>query len=341
MSFYAPVHRIGGNGGNPFHNYDLKGKVLERIAVWVGPSQIRAIRVWMSGTAPVTYGIPEGPLKEFAFNPGERIARLSLWGNGIGTRTGAIRFETSTGRVFDHGMTEWGRKTEYHIDVASGICVGVMGNAGSEIDNMGFVFLKDVARATLTNVKYPTLDTQTPSLVPQDLDSFYDHNTGTSARNYKFAGSRVEETSETWSATVGLELYMEITVQAGIPEVMSASAKFGWKVSASSTYSLTQKSTRTLSWESSGTLQPGESIALAAVTARGKLYIPYTGTMVVTMRTGETFSYEVEGAYQGVSYAGVTIQNLPQPAALRAPLRLARQPLAEVHERRIEELVPA
>lgn len=343
MSIFAPVTRIGGNGGTPFEHYGLNGKVLKKIAVWVGPWQIRAIRVWMTGDAqPQTYGIPDGAAREFEFQPGERIERLSLWGNGAGTRTGAIHFETSTGRVFDYGMTEWGKKTEYRADVGSGICVGVLGNAGADIDNLGFVFLNPIARATLTQVEYPTLTADTPSVVPESLETFSDHNTSDQSRNYRFAGSRSEEVSETWSVTVGLEVYMEITVQAGIPEVASVSGKFGWKVSASSTYSLTQKRTRTLAWETTGTLLAGGRISLVAITRRGRLFVPYSGVMVVTMKSGEQFNYRISGEYTGVAYGGVEIRDAVQAAALGAvPLRMPGKQASEVREQWTEELVPA
>jgi hypothetical protein len=342
MSIYAPIHRIGGNGGAPFSNFGANGKLLEKIAVWAGGWQLRGIRVWMSGEQPVTYGTAAGDMKEFTFTPGERITKLSLWGNGAGTRTGAIRFETSTGRTFMQKMTDWGLKTEYPIEVGSGICVGVLGNAGSDIDNMGLVFLNPIARATLTNVRYPTLTADTPSVVPESLDTFSDHNTGSQPRNYRFSGSRAEEVSETWSATSALEVFMEVTVQAGIPEVASVSGKFGWKVSQSSTYSMTQKRTRTLTWESSGTIPPGGRISLAAITRRGRLYIPYTGEMVVTLRSGEEFRYNVSGQYQGVEYAGVEIQDALQAAALGIlPLRASVVPAAEVREQWTEEPVHA
>lgn len=335
MSIYAPMTVIGGQGGGWFANYGANGKVLERITVWVGEWQIKAIRVWMTGEAPKTYGDPAGPQSDFAFEPGERMTKLSLWGDGAGTRTGAIRFETSKGRTFDFGMTKWGRKTEYPVDVGSGICVGVQGRSGADIDALGFVFLNPVAYATLTDVRYPTLTADTPSIVPESLATFSDTNTSNLPRAYRFSGTRVEEVSETWATTLGLEVYMEVTVTAGVPQVASVGTTFGWKLSASSTYSLTHKTTRSLAWENSGTLQPQQRVSLVAVTRRGNIFIPYTGRMVVTLKSGQTFSYDVSGNFRGVQFTGVEIVDAPQAAALHAmPIRMAQvQPDALVDER--------
>ena len=87
------------------------------------------------------FGKPSGPYKEYKFTPGELITSMSLWGNGAGTRLGAIKFRTDKGGDFFAKMTSWGLKQEYPIDV-SGACVGVIGRSGDDIDNMGFIFVK-------------------------------------------------------------------------------------------------------------------------------------------------------------------------------------------------------
>ncbi len=63
----------------------------------------------------------------------------------------------------------------------------------------------------------------------------------------------------------------------------------------SGTHGRTNQETRTLSWEESGTLRPGEFIELQAVTRVGKsASIDYTGTMVVIMENGkDTFEYPI------------------------------------------------
>ncbi|KAL1277526.1 hypothetical protein QQF64_024199 [Cirrhinus molitorella] len=126
---------IGGNGG---HEFEFTGKSngasLHRMWVWVGPSEVKAVRAWLSDGRSETFGRPAGDYTEFEFQPGERITTLSLWGNGMGTRLGGIRFKT------DHGRCGW------------------------DIDCMGFLFLEAIQSVVVSNVSYPTLNQMIPKV---------------------------------------------------------------------------------------------------------------------------------------------------------------------------------
>lgn len=332
MSIYERTLEIGGDSGDPFEKIAAYGKVLTKIAVYRGPWQIRGLQVWMTGDdKPTTFGTAEGRAEYFEFKPGERITNMFLTGNGEGTRTGWIEFKTSTGRSFSWGM-ERGPRTPYSIDVGSGICVGVKGKAGGDIDALAFVFLKPIAHAVIEEMRYPTLQFDTPSVAPVSLETFRKVNTGQQARDYDFHGGREEETSESWSTTLGLEAYMEVAVSAEVPEVVSVENRFGWKLSASATHTLTETHKQSLSWSISGTLKPGESVSLAAITRRGTLSIPYRGRMRVTLKNGEIFQYDVSGTYTGVAYTGVEIVDTGTAVALGAlsPEEAEAEPLEAV-----------
>ncbi|GBG87836.1 hypothetical protein CBR_g45992 [Chara braunii] len=150
MAALAPVHLIGGNGGGDFYiNGAHKGAILKRIRVWVGGWMIRGIEVQLSDGESQMFGSVDGGAREFTFQIGEKIAWLSLWGNGAGTRLGAIKFGTTHRREFFAKMTDWGLKTEYKMEVGSGICVGLQGKCGADIDCAGFLFIKDGHSLTL------------------------------------------------------------------------------------------------------------------------------------------------------------------------------------------------
>ncbi|MGW5051379.1 jacalin-like lectin [Actinokineospora sp. NPDC004072] len=313
-NYYAPQTFIGGQGGDWF-DYGfyppLDGRIVQKIGVWAGEWQIKAMQVWRSGSTGSDsrlFGNPSGPYREFEFEPGERIVRMSLWGNGEGTRLGWIYFKTNRGREFDFGMTSWGRKQEYPVDVGSGICVGVYGRAGSDIDAGCFVFLLPVSSAVLSDVQYPNLAFDTLGIAPKTLDSFSDYNSTSQPRNWHFDGERQVETSQSWSVSVGVEIYQEISVSAGIPEVAKVDGKFGWKVSATATHESKNTETKKLSWGESGTLLPGQSIYLQALTRVGRLpALDYTGQMEIRLQNGERFSYPVRGSYAGVDCTAVEV----------------------------------
>ena len=155
---------IGGQGGSSFTFTGRdNGATLKKIGVAVGGWQIKAVRAELTDGRVKTFG-ESVTFKEFTFEPGERFTKLSLWGNDDGSRLGGIRFSTSSGREFFEQMTGSVLKTEYPINVGSGVCLGLEGRSGSDIDNMGFVFINAIKSSVLTDMTYPSLAMYTPQV---------------------------------------------------------------------------------------------------------------------------------------------------------------------------------
>jgi hypothetical protein len=155
---------IGGGGGTEFTFNGLEnGATLKKIGVAVGGWQIKAVRAELTDGRVQTFGKGH-TFSEFTFKLGERITKLSLWGNGAGTRLGGIRFWTSSGHEFFEYMNDWGLKTEYSIDVGSGVCLGLEGSCSDDIDRMGFLFINAIKSAELTDLTYPSLPGYTPQV---------------------------------------------------------------------------------------------------------------------------------------------------------------------------------
>jgi hypothetical protein len=70
-------------------------------------------------------------------------------------------------------MTSWPLKTEYTIDVGSGICLGLEGRSGSDIDCMGFLFINTIKSSVLTDMEYPTLSLFKPQVCVDGSGKFY------------------------------------------------------------------------------------------------------------------------------------------------------------------------
>jgi hypothetical protein len=305
---YLPVAIIGGQGGNAFNIREGdSGSILQKIWVWVGPSMIKAVRLWFTNGKDVQFGNPSGPVKEFVFQSGELIQSMSLWGNGAGTRLGAIKFITDKNREFFPKMAEWGLKQEYPIDVGSGICVGVMGRAGSDIDSMGFIFVKPISESVMTDMVYPTLGLVGPQVSPRQVTSVPYHNNLSVPQEFKLTAEDTLVSKEFWSFTAGVEFAYSVKVKAGIPELFEAETGYSFKVSASGTYGQENVKSKSEKWEFPIKVPANQSIIATVSIGRVDISMPYEAKVRITTTDKSQLEFNVSGVYEGVTYTQVTV----------------------------------
>uniref|UniRef100_A0A3P9HJ02 Jacalin-type lectin domain-containing protein n=1 Tax=Oryzias latipes TaxID=8090 RepID=A0A3P9HJ02_ORYLA len=143
MPYVAPVTLVGGQGGGPC-SFDgaQNGAVLKKLDVWAGPTQVRCIKVQMSDGNERMFGREGDNHYSFTFEDGEKFTSLTLWPNNAGNRLGGFKFTTSNNRNFEAFMTN-GKPSvpAREVDVGSGICFGVQGRSGSEIDAFGHMLM--------------------------------------------------------------------------------------------------------------------------------------------------------------------------------------------------------
>ncbi|NP_001103506.1 jacalin 10 [Danio rerio] len=202
MTYPTNLEIIGSQSGAPFSfTGEKSGASLKKIWVWVGGWQIRAVRAWLSDGRNETFGVASGPHQEYVFTPGECFTSLSLWGNGAGTRLGAIKFKTNKGGEFFVKMSSWSLKEECPIDIGSGYCLGIKGRSGTDIDCMGFVFLNAVQSTVLTNVNYPTINQLIPKVATEEIKSVSFENKTSVQQEQKVETSKKVIKTSSWSMT--------------------------------------------------------------------------------------------------------------------------------------------
>ncbi|XP_065134520.1 aerolysin-like protein [Paramisgurnus dabryanus] len=301
------LHLIGGNGGHEFSlTGESNGASLERIWVWVGGSQVKAVRAWLTDGSEETFGKPEGSYEEYVFQSGELITSMSLWGNGAGTRLGAIKFETNYGGKFFVKMSSWGLKTEYPMNVGSGFCLGIVGRCGWDIDQMGFLFLDKIQSVVLTNVKYPTLSQMTPYVALEEIKSSTYKNETSVSQEQTIVSSKKITKSSSWSTKESITKAFSMQVKAGVPGIVEVSAGFSFTVGTENTYSREQKDERTQT-ESFKIDVPPKKVDVHITIGRCSFDVPYTGTIKVTTDDGEVFKYETRGQFEGVTYTKIKV----------------------------------
>uniref|UniRef100_A0AAZ3Q7Z3 Jacalin-type lectin domain-containing protein n=1 Tax=Oncorhynchus tshawytscha TaxID=74940 RepID=A0AAZ3Q7Z3_ONCTS len=279
---------IGGQGGSPFEFHGMNnGATLKKIGVAVEGWQVKAVRAELTDGKVATFG-DANTFNEFEFNLGERITKLSLWGNGAGTRLGAIKFTTSENREFFEKMTSWGLKTEYTIDVGSGICLGLQGGYGSDIDCMGFLFINTIKSSVLTDMKYPTLQ-------ESDLNQLSLFIVRSQGGDQNQSRKTLTKTSS-WSVSNKIESTLSVSVKAGIPDLVEVTSGFSLTVGVEQSTSLQKTETITESDTINLKIPPGNTMDVE-ITAKVK----------VTCMNGSQLVFPSNGIYTGVTYTSARV----------------------------------
>ncbi|XP_064812333.1 aerolysin-like protein [Oncorhynchus masou masou] len=298
---------IGGGGGIPFEFHGMKnGATLKKIGVAVEGWQVKAVRVELTDGRVATFGEAKTFI-EFEFGLGERITKLSLWGNGAGTRLGAIKFKTSKDREFFEKMTSWGLKTEYTIDVGSGICLGLQGRSGSDIDCMGFVFLNAVKSTVLTDMKYPTLSLFKPQVTPEYVKSISHHNDTSLVQEESVTYSKTVTKTSSWSVSNKIESTLEVTVKAGIPNLVELSSGFSLTLGVEHSSSLEKSESITESDTINVKIPPGKTMDVEITVGKANIDLDYEAVVKITCMNGSQLVFPSKGIYTGVTYTSARV----------------------------------
>ncbi|XP_076869675.1 aerolysin-like protein [Brachyhypopomus gauderio] len=303
MSYLADIHNIGGGGGSAF-TFDGTGSgaTLKKLWVWAGGWQIKAIKVWLSDGQNKQYGDPAGKFSEFIFQDGEHFTSLSLWGNGAGTRLGGIKFKTNRPQEFSAYMTEWGLKDEYPIDVGSGICMGVKGRSGLDIDCLAFMFINTIKSTVLTDVNYTTLHDVIPKVAVEELKSMvYTNDTSLVQVSTIETSAKVTKKSS-WSQTNKFQFNYHCEVKAGIPKVGEVSGGYSFTVGVESTYSLDNTVEKMEKFSFPVSVAPGKKVTATITIGQATVDLPYKGTVQITCFNNSVLQFPISGTYKGVMY---------------------------------------
>ncbi|XP_058632767.1 aerolysin-like protein [Onychostoma macrolepis] len=308
MSYPTTVEITGGRGGSSFSfTGENNGASLEKIGVWVGEWQVKAVKVWLSDGRSETFGNPDGPYQEYAFKLNECFTSLSLWGNGAGTRLGAIKFKTNLDGEFFAKMTSWGLKREYPIDVSSGFCLGVEGRAASDIDCMGFMFLSAVQSTVLTNVNYPTIKELIPQVTVEEIKAVTFTNDTSDKQQQSVETSKKVTKKSSWSVCNRFTATFSMEVKAGIPGVIEASTGFSFSVGQEGTYSHEQTDETTETLSTTVDVPPNKVMNVKVTIGSATFDLPYTGTVKITCENGGVLQYETKGQYKGITYTDIKV----------------------------------
>ena len=316
-NYFTTKYIVGGSGGvfrTINFNGERIGEVVRSLKVWVDKRTIRSIQVEITNGRRYTYGHKKGDESEkFYFEPGELLRSLEIWGNGkcgLAGRVAGLRFRTNKGRKFEvHSSGQ--RNGPYRPPIGSGILVGVQLRAGDDLDALGFLILRRVEKAILSNIRYPSLHTLALRTKPIRIDTVtYNNKHSSITSHYTLSGSKAITEKESWSTTKSLEKEVSAEFEVrGSALFIEKSAKFGVrvKVGLSGTRSRETTTTTTRSYNFQIDVPPRKTVEATATVFEGVINIPYTGTMKYFLETGKTFQYNVRGTYKGVAVSQIVV----------------------------------
>jgi hypothetical protein len=309
---YLLVDIIGGQGGVAFNfSGGDSGNIVQKIGVWAGPWMIKAVRIWLTDGRMEQFGNPSGTYSEFAFARNELIDSMSLWSNDNGTRLGAIKFRTNQKREFFAAMTDRKLPQEHPIDTGSGICVGAMGRSGTDIDCIGFIFVKPIRESVMSEMNYPTIGLVSPDVRPDELKSITYKNKSGEQQTYTLRTESTLVFKESWSRTVGAEFAVSVTVKAGVPKVAETEKGFSFKVSASGTWGQENTTSKSEKWEFPITVPPHQTIEAIVSIGRADISLPYSAKVRIITTDGSKWDFNVSGVYEGITYTKATVSVNP------------------------------
>jgi len=273
---------------------------VKEMRIWTGGENngFTAIYITMSNGNKYSVGnIPaRGPDGAITFAPGETlVGTIELCGNGIGTRTGYMYFKTSKGQEFKVGEEH----TPYYFESGNSFLLGFFGQAGSEIDQMGFYLMKPVKAAQLLNVNYPTLDSYMVGLTPQVYKASLCNDDNSTAQSQTATFTKTVGEKRIWSITASFSVTETLQVTAGVPAVSQVQDTFSWTVGVSASFS-SEVDTTTEKSLSYPVIIPARTRMVGTFTWwDSECDVPFTASLVYTFADATTHTFYISDIFKG------------------------------------------
>ena len=304
---------IGGNGGGPICETQWGGtyQPISALSVWTDNVRIRGIQATYSdGTVSKIYGQTDdtatGSIK-VDYSKGDRFTTVTSYGNGVGTELGHLYMEASNGQKLDIGKSTSGI-TPYQQNVGGGILLGLIGNSGSDIDALGFLFISsDISSVQVGDMQFSNPPTGSNDMSPVILSQQHYYNDQSSGNvSWSFTGQQTQQSSTTYTMstteTFGGSISLEIDA-----ELFGIGAKetdeFNWQVSTSQETATTTSNGINLSWQEGGSLAPGKGVDCTASVQKGEGNFDYSATVTIHLKDGTDYTYSEKGTLANTAYS--------------------------------------
>lgn len=322
---WTGVHAIGETHPDPNKMVPFcatlwdSGIPITGLDVWYDEAEgINAVAVsYSNGDKSAPYGVPGSSpgYQSFTWDYSQTfIESLSLWGNGGGGQLGNIRLVLTDGRTLDVGNRKDTRskKTEFVIDVASGIMLGFGGWGADNIKQGYFLFLRSqIDRIEMTNPVFDdspeNLNAEQRGLQTVMLD-YSDHLNANEGANetFTFANQIQKTDSTTTTSQITHTFGTKITIgwEAKLLTFdLKNSLELSYQYSDQRSEAVTTQTQVQVSWSAATTLKPGQHVYCRATAMYGQADLGYTATINVLLKDGSSWSFSEHGTYSQVAWS--------------------------------------
>ena len=304
--YFTDNNASGGSGSVPFTFIKMDGAILTKINAWKETWRIRGVEVFMSDGSSYLAGTRSGTLEEFTFQSGEFINCLNIQASGELSsggyrRFGALYFNTNKNSEFGIYSDKLQDDGAYWPDVGCGICCGIFGASGDDVDRLGFAMLRNVKESTLMNVEYPNLSLEIVSNTPDSVVKQTFIN-GTSINQvFEHRQERSISVTNFWSLSNALSMTVSMKVTAGVPLVLSVETDYSWTVGSTSTHELSETTTETATSTWPITCEAGRKVEGSSTSFADNIETPYKADVELILENNKVFKYTEKGIYRGLS----------------------------------------
>ncbi|XP_035238486.1 aerolysin-like protein [Anguilla anguilla] len=301
------VQKVGGTGGNDFSLSGTEnGAALNKIRVWTGSNRVLSIKVWLTDGSAQVFGRSSGGYEEFQFRGGEKFTSLTLWKSDDGGHVGGIHFKTNRDREFTSKVVGGHLGPEVITDIGSGICLGVTGTYGWDLNSLGFIFLQPIQYVQVTDVKYPTLPYTVPNVDMEEKKTMtYDNDSG-DTQEYRMDVTIKWTKSSHWLLANSISETFALKVKAAIPKLQKTGGCYTLVLGPEEFYPVSLEEGITRTFTEKVSVAPGQTKHVSAKMGKADIQLHYQGMLEIHFKGGAKMEINVKGIYSGLDYTDVT-----------------------------------
>ncbi|XP_064812194.1 aerolysin-like protein [Oncorhynchus masou masou] len=166
-----------------------------------------------------------------------------------------------------------------------------------------------VTDSVLTDMEYPTLSLFKPLLcvTPEYVKSVSHQNDTSLVLEKSISYSKTLTKTSSCSVSNKIEFTLNVSVKAGIPDLVEVASGFSLTVGVEQSTSLQKTETITESGTINVKIPPGKTMDVEITMGRANIDLDYEAIVKVTCMNGSQLVFPSKGIYTGVAYSSLTL----------------------------------